>query len=205
MNWTRGYCYKVMAVSALVFLGIIFLFAYTEFMVKYDNHVVNLVSVLKNSFVDNFLDFFPSITALVLLAVISILVLGLCMYTRRYWDALFYVVLVGSGSLIQLGLKEVFHRVRPENILETGFSFPSTHVTLAVLVFGAVDFIFWRRSSKASFVFIFAPIIVALIRLYLGVHWFSDVLASFAFGFFWVAFCIIIYSAIFYIKERDAD
>jgi|SRR3989338_3156040 len=105
-------------------------------------------------------------------------------------------------------LKELFHRIRPVSALvaETSSSFPSAHSVISV-AFYAFVFYLLARNTKCCFskyllisgVFI-APILLGFSRLYLGVHYLSDVLAGYAIGDVW--FLIGVYGIKFINRKR---
>lgn len=91
-------------------------------------------------------------------------------------------------------LKELVARVRPSGLLpvltETGFSFPSWHATAAIALYGFIIFLsyklypqFRKSITVAGALLIFA---IGASRLYLGVHYLSDVLAGFVLGGVWL-------------------
>ncbi|UUP16406.1 phosphatase PAP2 family protein [Nitratireductor thuwali] len=125
-------------------------------------------------------------------------VVGLFLVTRRYGPALYAVLSVGSGALLSQTLKGYFDRPRPDLVdhldaVHTA-SFPSGHalvtmvayLTLASLV---IQFFEDRRvRAYVLAVAVFVALIVGLSRVYLGVHWPSDVAAGWALGAAWAAF-----------------
>ena len=88
-------------------------------------------------------------------------------------------------------LKLLFARPRPNLfppvVTETSFSFPSGHAMTAVAVYGLLSLLLWQRGrhSWALLAGLWVPL-VALSRVYLGVHYPSDVLASLALGTVWL-------------------
>ncbi len=115
-------------------------------------------------------------------------------------EAAFLPVVLGGAQLLNLILKLSFHRSRPEVAfvqLDT-YSFPSGHAMASTATYGALAYLAWGRlSSRRSRVLLGAAVtsLVALIgfsRLYLGVHYLSDVLAGIAGGAFWLALSIVI-------------
>jgi undecaprenyl-diphosphatase len=114
-----------------------------------------------------------------------------------------YVAIASLGSLvISSGLKQVFDRPRP-NLVPHGAhvyssSFPSGHSTMAAaayLTLGLVASQFVpRRRLKVLFIGVamFVTAAVGVSRVYLGVHWPSDVLAGWAIGLSWALICWVV-------------
>ncbi|WLI90420.1 phosphatase PAP2 family protein [Massilia sp. R2A-15] len=127
--------------------------------------------------------------------------LALFFYRRRqhYWMMALFAVVPG-GMLLNVLLKYVFHRARPsfdDPLLSlTTYSFPSGHTANAALLYGLVACWLWvhHRSIGARAACVAgACTMVALVgisRMYLGVHYLSDVLAAAAEGCAWLAVCI---------------
>ena len=135
------------------------------------------------------------------LPVLSVTAL-LCLYFwrvgRREWLQV-AVLTVPLGMLLNWGLKLVFRRPRPTvgdyvQALQS-YSFPSGHTVAATLLYGLLAVYLvsiartWNRRVAVVAVAVGCVWLVAFSRLYLGVHYLSDVLAAMALGLFWVALC----------------
>jgi undecaprenyl-diphosphatase len=105
---------------------------------------------------------------------------------KNYEFSLFYLICVAGTVLINYELKGLFQRVRPE-IYGTEFAFPSGHAMASIVVFGALALYFWPKSKKISIGLLILPLLIGFSRLYLDVHWLSDVFGGFFFGTFWLA------------------
>ncbi|RJR14158.1 phosphatase PAP2 family protein [Candidatus Parcubacteria bacterium] len=125
------------------------------------------------------------------LTAIAILILAI---TRHYAYAVGLMVSVGiSGIGVFLG-KGLIERARPDKFYqayeEVWYSFPSAHAALAAAFYGFLMYIAWHSIPSARLrtltrgVFIAIIIAVAFSRLYLGVHFLSDVVAGLALGVF---------------------
>ncbi|MBI5793747.1 LssY C-terminal domain-containing protein [Candidatus Uhrbacteria bacterium] len=105
-----------------------------------------------------------------------------------------WVSLLGAEVLALMG-KFIVARERPEGLAvyaEDSFSFPSGHATVAVVFWGFLAYLVWRtirnRSVRLNMIFL-STVIILLIgfsRLYLGVHYLSDVLGGYLLGMIWL-------------------
>ncbi len=129
------------------------------------------------------------------------LILGLALAMERSWYRLLALVLtVPGGLLLNVVLKHAFHRARPAwedpILILTSFSFPSGHAMVATLLYGLLVALTvrslneWRWRILTVFA---AGLLIGLIgfsRIYLGVHYLSDVLAGIAAGIAWISLCL---------------
>jgi hypothetical protein len=117
---------------------------------------------------------------------------------KRYTKAASHwlAVYIATGLLTWV-LRNTAQVTRPVDF-QTGFSFPSAHTSMSMAVYGFLALMIarelhvqrrWIPYSAAGLLII----LIALSRLYLGVHWFSDVLAGFSLGLAWVALIGIAY------------
>jgi len=133
--------------------------------------------------------------------VLSFSIFGILFLAYRKWysDLWFYLLSVGGASIAFKSIKLIVQRIRPDSELLhiTGYSFPSGHVTMATAVALAVYFIFAKRVHLTSLRMMILLVCIAWIllisfsRLYLNVHWLSDVIAGFGLGLFWVTFLML--------------
>jgi membrane-associated phospholipid phosphatase len=137
--------------------------------------------------------------ALVAIAGVALLLRG-----RLRW-ALYLALTTILGGVLNRILKEYFERQRPD-LTEairsaTGYSFPSGHAMGSTIVFGALAYVAlrhfdsWRERSASLALAISTVIAVSLSRIYLGVHWVTDVVAGIAAGIVWVIFATLAYEA----------
>lgn len=96
--------------------------------------------------------------------------------------------LLAAGVI--LGLKALFARPRPPGAMERhlyGFSFPSGHTTGTTGILLTFAYVFWRERIAGRWVAVAAivlPLLVGMSRVYLDVHWATDVLGGWAVGLF---------------------
>jgi undecaprenyl-diphosphatase len=121
---------------------------------------------------------------------IMLVVVGYFIYVRR-WKKIFILVssLIIGGLLVTL-FKDGLARLRPSDALLDvgGFSFPSGHATMRLILFGGLLYCFKDEISDAVWRLVFMITMVMLIfligfsRIFLAVHWMSDVLAGWFLG-----------------------
>lgn len=115
-------------------------------------------------------------------------------YKKWYTDLWFYLLSVGGAAMAFTSIKLIVQRMRPGSDLlyVSGYSFPSGHATMVTVISLTVYFILAKRVHLASlrmlllFVCVAWIVIISFSRVYLDVHWLSDVVAGFGFGLFWV-------------------
>lgn len=136
------------------------------------------------------------------LGLIILLAFALLASLRRWSEGLLLVAGAGGGLLISQGLKRVFERERPDLVyraVEAVNAMLSAVVflTLGVLAARFAD----RRRVKVLAVgaAVLVSLLVGLSRVYLGVHWASDVLAGWCMGAAWAMACWL---AAFFVQRR---
>ena len=118
---------------------------------------------------------------------------------KWYYLLALFISVLGNGTSVYL-IKNFFHRERPENIayytLST-FSFPSGHAAGSVALEGLLCcfLIIETNNQKAQFLWILAGlcyiILIGFSRIYLGLHFLSDVVGGYSVGFLWLLFAIV--------------
>jgi membrane-associated phospholipid phosphatase len=133
-------------------------------------------------------------------------------YREKNWQprvAVWVIALLG-GQLLNLALKAWFARPRPvfDNPIATAafYSFPSGHAMMSIITYGLAAYFLivnTQRRSRKLLILTITVLIVALVglsRLYLGVHYLSDVGAGYAAGGVWLITCI---TALDFLKFRE--
>ncbi|WP_448668221.1 phosphatase PAP2 family protein [Aerococcus viridans] len=134
----------------------------------------------------------------------AIIIGGLFYYISRRWQVFIwpiFTILVGVGPAVDL-IKYIVQRPRPSYIAhlidQGGYSFPSGHSAGAVMVWGSLAFLIWhyygdKYPKLAPYLIGFVTFMMVALgssRLYLGVHYPSDVIAGWSLGGVWLGLCI---------------
>ncbi|HEV7425261.1 MAG TPA: phosphatase PAP2 family protein [Thermoanaerobaculia bacterium] len=138
---------------------------------------------------------------------ILLTIIAIILAIRRRWSWLIYLaVTAGGGALLNLELKRYFARARPiaAEMLRraNGYSFPSGHAMGSAVAFGALAYLAFRAiknwpAKAAVIAFLYTLVAsIALSRVYLGVHWISDVLAGVTVGTVWVTTTTVAYETL---------
>lgn len=145
------------------------------------------------------LAFFSQITRLgdsVFLISLGAVVAAVFLWRRRWLHATAWIVATTLGGALNWVLKAMFERSRPVHeyavATATGWSFPSGHASGAMLVYGLLGYFVVRHTPAAwhipaALVAVALVVFVGFSRVILQVHYFSDVLAGYAFAGAWVA------------------
>lgn len=168
-----------------------------EMLVQADLRIINLLQILRAPWWNHTMLLVTDLGAWQLMF-LAVLFVSVALILRSRWHYVIALwVSVGVGEIFLWVVKNVVDRPRPPltNALlpAEGFSFPSGHAFIAVSFYGLLFYFFWRAAGKGKLrraAIIVAGLLVILAigfsRIYLGVHWPSDVLASFASGAAWL-------------------
>lgn len=145
---------------------------------------------------------FTSLGGIAVLTLVTFLAAGFLFSSRKPALALFVLASVGSGALVGTLLKSLFLRARPDIVPHlvqvNSASFPSGHamnsavvyLTLAALL--ARSMADWRIRAYLLLVSVLLVVLIGFTRIYVGVHWPTDVLAGWAVGAAWAILCSLV-------------
>ncbi|MEO9782222.1 MAG: phosphatase PAP2 family protein [Sedimentitalea sp.] len=145
------------------------------------------------------------ITALGGVAVLTLTTLIVSMFfllLRRWASVLYILVTVGGGILISSIAKDYFDRPRPDLVPHDAIvhtaSFPSGHAMMAAIVYLSLGVLIARVQPRfvlklyVMSVAILLTLFVGVSRIYMGVHWPTDVAAGWLAGGAWAMICLIV-------------
>lgn len=132
--------------------------------------------------------------------------------TKKLSDFKYVLMNTIIGVLLMKGIKEMVRRVRPswKWIKEGGYSYPSGHTISAVLLYGTLLLIVSKnvqgklRKPLIAFLSIMM-ILIPISRIYFGVHYLTDVLASVILGFIILIITSIIMDKEYYIRDKNKN
>jgi membrane-associated phospholipid phosphatase len=198
-TWLSIFTIEFLVVLLLLLALVIFILAAREiFILKnfiFDEDVFNAlrpyITPARTRFM-NFITFFGKHDALIPL---NLLLIGYFIYKKKRWFAIRIAALALSSLLLKFILKFYFQRARPDiPVIEKvdGYSFPSGHALIGVVFYGLVIFVIWREVKQKwlkialTIFFVLFILLISFSRIYLRVHYASDVIAGIAVGFIWL-------------------
>lgn len=170
-------------------------------LLLFDQIGTSFINRISSEQVTDFMIFMSHLGSTYFISVTGIcMIIYLVLIRRHFWDAVLVPLALLGGGLLNLILKCLFQRQRPDlpHLVEaSGFSFPSGHAMMSFIFYGLLAYLillnFPHKKTRRTVIGITAAIIffIGLSRIYLGVHYPSDVLAGFAAGSFWLVACIL--------------
>jgi membrane-associated phospholipid phosphatase len=134
-------------------------------------------------------------------------IVGLGFFAKKKYRAMILLVATVAGSsLLNEVLKISFHRTRPlpyfDIVAPNSFSFPSGHALMSFCFYSTIAALIAARTKSRTvriIVWSLAALLIVVVgisRIYLGVHYASDVVAGYAAAFIWVMFIVIVDRAV---------
>jgi membrane-associated phospholipid phosphatase len=164
----------------------------TEGLAEQDGPVLGWLRSHRHPSVTVLMEFVSSSTVTVLVPAAVLMATLTIALVRGTWRPVATVLLAfGGASATSLALKGLTQRARPSAAVmlgapASGWSFPSGHTLLTSALMGALVMLLWRRTSRlivravAATGAVAGALLMGVSRLYLGDHWLTDVLASYA-------------------------
>ena len=141
--------------------------------------------------------------------ILTAIAFGLLVWRKFYSLAWLVVIIVGGSAILDEVLKLIFRRTRPDLLLGgqhlSSYSFPSGHATGAICFFGFLIWLSWNhlKSPLLKWLAITGSIIMILLvgfsRIYLGVHYPTDVIGGYFSGGSW----LIIFLSGYYFFQKS--
>ena len=197
--------YLVAALFLIMFI-ILTIFVKLGKMDGIDKIVFDNVIRLKSDGMTKFMYMVTTLASTKFVIAITLIIAIILLIKKKYMNIAYVVLGVGSGALSMKVIKEIIKRPRPEWkwAVETGYSFPSGHTISSYMLYGVISLLLLNRVNKKwKFPVVIGLMILVLLiglsRIYLGVHYFSDVLGSILLGT-----CYLSIFNIFISKDNNA-
>ncbi|MFJ5712927.1 phosphatase PAP2 family protein [Neobacillus sp. NPDC093127] len=208
----KGHLVIAFIISLVCVIGFIFisLLISDHKIIDFDSDVIAAIQGLESPTLTKVMKFFTLIgssSVVIVLTIILIIFLYKVLH-HRLELILFISAIIGSAVLNQI-LKLIFHRVRPNfhRLIDiSGYSFPSGHAMNAFTVYVILSFLLWRHIPSRwgrSVLIIFSVFMIMAIgisRIYLGVHYPSDIIGGYLASGFWLTVAIWFFQ--FYQEKR---
>ncbi len=181
-----------------------------EMITKLDVWINTNIVFLWNPTLNRIMIFITNIISPINLFILLIILFAVLVYKKKWYCSLLLLFSVVGGLLFVLVTKLTIHRARPENALieVSGYSFPSSHATMAIIFFLLLIYSFKDdiKNKMLRHVFIYFNIVLFLLvgisRVYLNVHWFSDIIGGFSLGLFWLTLLILVFKTIIHLSKK---
>jgi len=193
----------IISLFSLLAFSVMALLVRRNTIVSFDSNIISYVQGLEAPWLTTVMRFFTFIgdtIPVILLSLVSLFILYKVLNHRA--ELILFIAVIGGANIIFLTLKMFFQRARPDlhRLAEaTNYSFPSGHATMAFALYGVLTFLLWRHintSFKRTNHIIVSSIVILSIgisRIYLGVHYPSDILAGYFISAFWLTLAIGIF------------
>lgn len=194
----------IFSLSILIFLGIVNLLLKEQIHV-FDNFIFSGIEKIRCKPMTIFFKIITFLCSTEFLLTATVLIM---IFSKKKKNAFYISLNVLLCFLFNQWLKSIFLRTRPEDInliVEGGYSFPSGHSMVSLAFYGFFIYLIFHKKLKKSKKMLYCSLLalltllIGISRIYLGVHYASDVLAGFAIAMAY----LIIYIKIFYKKMNN--
>ena len=205
-GWLTGRRFPLLAVlvilgSSWLFLGVLEDVATRDPLVDFDVTLQLALQQYRTPLLDSVMVAVTKLGDVEVVLPVVIAALAWFFWHRLWQTSLFWILAAGMAELLVKVLKWLLQRTRPVSLYQglELYSFPSGHATVAVVVYGFLAFLVCRGQTanvqlRVGLVAGAIVLAIAFSRLYLGVHWFSDVVAGLSLGVAWAGALAVAYS-----------
>lgn len=167
---------------------------------RFDEAIIHIVQGWENGVLTNIAKLFSIIgSAAVVIPLVIVAAVLLAIVFKHRKELILLLGGIAGSALLNSVLKGLYQRARPDIhriVEEQGYSFPSGHSMAAFTLYFLLTYLLWRHlSSKGARITLIAfsagmILCIGLSRIYLGVHYPSDIIGGFWVSGCWVAVCI---------------
>lgn len=193
-------CLKL-TITMLISVFILLMIGYDNIFQAFDLKIISCIQSLKNEYLTVFYKMITIIADTYQSAIITILIVAFLYIKKHYREALFLAITMSACGIAMPLLKNIFSRERPDfyRLIEiSGYSFPSGHTTSATTMYLTLAIILLSIMKKLNKYFVFCIAVLGIViigssRIYLGVHYPTDVMAGICLGISIVSTVYILY------------
>ena len=203
--------------SALIFLGV---FVKLTFELREDNNVYILdreillaMAKIRNPILDQLMTTITSLGSVPVVSIFSLMIITTLIFFKNFYQIVYLLFGNCSAAVISYVSKLFFVRPRPTLIPRlvevSGFSYPSGHALIATIFYFTLAVIIsfkLKNKNLKIFIFFFLALIISLIslsRVYLGVHFPSDVVSGASLGMSY--FLFLTYFYLYFINKKNQE
>jgi undecaprenyl-diphosphatase len=205
----------ILFIAALIIFSILVYRVFKLQSHEFDFLVFDKLAMIVTPAMTSFMQIITFLGTHIFLIPANVLLIVYFLFIKKHrWYSIKVPVIAIGGLLLMFFLKQFFNRPRPLTpLLEpvNGLSFPSGHALMSVTFYGLLIVLVWENTADRLWKWIVTILLLLLIsligfsRVYLRLHYFSDVIAGFAAGMIWLTLSIWTISRIERFSRREID
>lgn len=182
-----------------------------EWIVVADKEFTTMLYNIRTPWLSQFLFLVTRLGERETVFIVGAIVTAVFLYRRRFVAIIaFWLVMGGVGLSVRYG-KTFISRARPADVAYyevVHYSFPSGHATTALALYGMLAYFLYRHYDKYKYqklclwLAVVLSLLVGFSRIYLGVHYLSDVLAGFLLGVLWMLVGVSLIEVMMYRRNK---
>jgi len=188
-------------IGLALFSSMLYMVFFSNLMQDVDRYIGRYTATLHTEIGTKIVLFVTTLNGVAASTILLIAVACYFWYKKWYRNLRFFLFSGVGGALLFNLFKFTLQRARPDARLFdiATYSFPSGHTTMATVMTLSLYFIVRQKIGEGvpqrylTAITLLWPLTIAFTRVYLNVHWFSDVLAALGLGLFWVTLVVLIY------------
>jgi len=202
----------IVGVLSSLAMTVVFFRIFQEVLEKdtlyFDQQMANFIYIWRNPGLTKIMIFITNFGAQYMMVIFVLAVIFL-IWRKHKRDALSLVIILVMGVIINLSLKQVIQRPRPvisPLIAESSYSFPSGHAMNSSVFYLAMSFYVYHLTKRKKLSLLVTMgsialiILIGLSRIYLGVHYPSDIVAGYVVGAWWLVTAILIGKSVDFVE-----
>lgn len=217
----------VLFIVSLIIPGVICVFSLNAFLeiteqlqadqlIKFDKVISRFIYNFRGDALTDIIVFITDLGDFKAYAIIMPAIAVLLYYRghHRWRLSLQAMIVLASAFLINVGIKHLISRPRPIEelrlVIAHSYSFPSGHSMSAIAFYGFIIYLTYKYVPNVflkGFIILIQVLLILAIglsRVYLGVHYPTDVLAGYIAGLFWLIICIVVFKIVNFYRKRQA-